>query len=263
MVSLSGFSRAGKLYLWSVIIAGSFAISRSLYELLAVRPIGFQWFILAALTLISGSATVRLPSSVASISISETFVCTSVLLYGPAAGTVIVALDALVISYWLSKRRGNEPIRALFNIAAPAVSAWLSSQLFFRVAQIPPLTQAPASVNQILPGLVVFALAYFGLNSWLVTFVIALERRLDPVKVWTSTFAWLSLNYFGGASVAMLFVGRNGKIDVGYVGVILPLLLVLWFTFRTTMGRLEDADKHVEQLNKLYMSTIQTLAMAI
>ena len=81
--------------------------------------------------------------------------------------------------------------------------------------------------------------------------------------MWTNNFVWLSLNYFGGASVAFLFVGFNRTIDLGYVGVIVPLLLVLYFTFKTTMGRVEDADKHVEQLNRLYMSTIETLAMAI
>src|SRR5690349_12216151 len=132
MVSQSRFTRSGKIYLWSVILAGTFAISRSLYQLY-LEPIGYQWFILAALTLISGSATVKLPSSYASISISETFVFTAVLLYGPAAGTLIVALDALVISFWIAKRH-DEPYRALFNMSAPAISAWLSAHLFFRVA---------------------------------------------------------------------------------------------------------------------------------
>src|SRR5262245_54148371 len=188
MVSLSGFSRPGKIFIWTVITAGFSAIGLSLYRL-SVEPIGYQWFILAALTLISGSATVRLPSSVASISISETFVFTAVLLYGPAAGTVIVALDALVISFWISKRQ-PEPIRALFNMAAPAISAWLSANLFFKVAGIAPLVEAPSPLNSILPALILFALTYFGLNSWLIAFVIALEKRLDPVKVWTGTFAW-------------------------------------------------------------------------
>src|SRR5207344_572725 len=41
------------------------------------------------------------------------------------------------------------------------------------------------------------------------------------------------------------------------------LLLVLYFTFKTTISRVEDADTHVEQLNRLYLSTIETLAMAI
>lgn len=261
MASKTGFTRFGRLYLWSVILAGLFVVAKSVSQLF-VEPIEYQWFVLAALTLISGSATVKLPASYASISVSETFVFTAVLLYGPAAGTVIVALDALVISFWISKRY-DEPHRALFNISAPAISAWCSSHLFFRVAHIVPLVQAPATLNAILPALAIFALTYFGLNSWLITLVIALERHLDPVKVWRSSFVWLSLNYFGGASVAILFVGYNRTIDLGYVSVIVPLLLVLWFTFKTTMGRVEDADRHVDQLNKLYLSTIETLAMAI
>src|SRR5207237_7627038 len=49
----------------------------------------------------------------------------------------------------------------------------------------------------------------------------------------------------------------------GFLSVIVPLLLVLYFTFKTTMGRVEDADRHLRQLNGLYLSTIETLAMAI
>ena len=261
MVRPSGLTRSGRLYVWSVIAAGLAVVGGSIYQLF-IEPVGSQWFILAALTLISGSATVRLPSTYASISISETFVFTAVLLYGPAAGTVIVALDGLVGSFWISKRHG-EVHRALFNMSAPAVSAWLSAQLFFTVAGIAPLVKEPSPINAILPALILFALTYFGLNSWLITFVITLEKRLDPIKVWKTSFGWLSLNYFGGASVAFLLVGYNRTINLGYVGAIIPLLLVLYFTFKAAMGRVEDADKHVDQINRLYLSTIETLAMAI
>jgi len=117
-----------------VITAGVVVIAHSI-SLLFLHPIGYEWFVIAALTLISGSATVRLPSSYASISISETFVFTAVLLFGPAAGTVIVALDGLVISFWIAKRH-SEPHRALFNMSAPAVSVWCSANLFFLIARI-------------------------------------------------------------------------------------------------------------------------------
>jgi diguanylate cyclase (GGDEF)-like protein/putative nucleotidyltransferase with HDIG domain len=260
-VSRPLLTRAGKVYLTSVIVTGSVVIVQSIYHLFR-EPIGVQWFILAALTVISGSASVKLPSSPASISISETFVITAVLLYGPAAGTVLTALDGLVISFWMSKRH-DEAHRALFNVSAPALSAWCSAHLFFLLAGIPPLIKEPASVNAILPSLIFFAFAYFGLNSWLVTFVIALERRLSPIRVWTSNFLLLSLNYFAGASVAILLVGFTRTIDLGYVGITLPLLLVLYFTFKTTMSRVEDANKHVAELNRLYLSTIETFAMAI
>ena len=108
-----------------------------------------------------------------------------------------------------------------------------------------------------------FALVYFFLNSWLIAGVIAFQRRLNPYDVWRGGFIWLSLNYFCGASVAVLLVGYNRTIDLRFVAVVVPLLLVLYFTFKTSMQRVEDANKHVEQLNALYLSTIETLAMAI
>src|SRR5258705_9420597 len=119
MVSHPGFTRAGKTYLWSVIAAGFAAVAGSIYHLY-VEPIGNQWFILAALTLISGSATVKLPFSYASISISETFVFTAVLLYGPEAGTVIFAVYSPGL-FFLFFKRHVETYPAVFYIFAPAV----------------------------------------------------------------------------------------------------------------------------------------------
>jgi len=261
MVSRKRFTTLGKTYLWLVIAAGIAITAGSIHQLY-VEPLGGQWFILAALTLISGSATIRLPASSAAISTSETFVFTAVLLYGPAAGTIVVVLDALVISFWISKRR-DEPYQILFNLSAPAIAVWCASQLFFYVAGVAPLVKQPSPINAILPALVLFALTYFLINSWLITFIIAFEKKTNPIAIWKRSFVWLSLNYLGAASVAFLLVGYNRKIDLGYLGVIIPLLLVLYFTFKTTMGRVDDADKHVEQLNRLYLSTIETLAMAI
>ncbi|MGD9715225.1 MAG: HD-GYP domain-containing protein, partial [Thermomicrobiales bacterium] len=253
--------KSGRIYVWTVILVGLAVLAKSLHEL-ATTGVGQQWFVLAALTLISGSATVKLPSVPASISISETFVVAAVLLYGPAAGTVIVALDGLIISYWIAKRR-REVYRALFNMSAPAVSAWVAAHLFFFLSGIEPLVLAPASLDRVLPSLVVFAATYFGLNSWLIAFAVSLEERVSPVAVWRGHFAWLSLNYFCGASMAVLLVVYTREIDLRFIGVIVPLLLVLYFTFKTSMDRVEDANRHVEKVNRLYLSTIETLAMAI
>lgn len=261
MVSSPLLPKNGRAYVSAVIVAGFLVVTWSVHQL-TVHPVGFQWFLLAALTLISGSATVKLPSVPASISISETFVFAAVLLYGPSAGTLIVALDGLVISYWISKRR-QEPYRALFNMSAPALSAWAAAQIFFWLSGVQPLQSAPAPLDKILPALIVFAMAYFSFNSWLIAFAISLEKRVSPVRVWWENFVWLSLNYFCGASVAVLLVVGTRQVDLRFIGVIVPLLLVLYFTFKTSMDRVEDANRHVEKVNRLYLSTIETLAMAI
>ena len=261
MVQGHPLSPLGRLYVLAVISTGVVVVSASVYQLHA-STVPQQWFLLAALTLVSGSATVNLRSSHASISISEVFVFIGILLYGPAAGTVIVALDGLVISFWLAKRH-REPYRALFNMSAPAISAWCAAQLFFAASGVAPLASQAATLNRVLPSLAVSAFVYFALNTWFITLAIAAELKVNPLQLWIEKFVWLSLNYFFGASVAILVVSYNRTLDVGFIGVIVPLLLVLYFTFRSTIARIDDADRHVEQLNSLYLSTIETLAMAI
>jgi len=258
-------TRLGHVYLATVIAFGVAAVGSSLYEVFQ-NPLANQWYLLAALTLVSGSATVTLPTVGASISVSETFVFASVLLFGPSAGTITVALDGLVISFWLAKRL-PEWYRALFNMAAPSIAAWVASHLFFAAAGIQPLFNATTPIDRLFDRLfiplVIFAVVYFGVNSWLITFAVAFEKHLSPYRVWRQNFLWLSLNYFSAASVALLLVIYSRQVDIRFIGMIVPLLLVLYLTFKTTMGRVEDANRHVEQLNGLYLSTIETLAMAI
>jgi diguanylate cyclase (GGDEF)-like protein/putative nucleotidyltransferase with HDIG domain len=257
----SRVSTTARVYLGAVILSGITAVVVSVFQA-HQHPLGYQWYMLAALTLVSGSATVQLPSIPASISISETFVIASVLLFGPAAGTVMVALDGLVISFWMAKRR-PEWYRALFNMAAPAVSIWIAAQLLFLLARIEPISQQPVLVDTLLVPLVAFAVLYFGLNSWLIAIAVSFETRITPYRVWRENFLWLSLNYFSGASVALLLVVYTRDVDLKFIGVIVPLLLVLYFTFKTSMQRVEDSNRHLQQLNRLHVSTIETLAMAI
>src|SRR3954465_6230532 len=122
-------THAGRLYLAAVISAGLFVVLKSLYTLYRT-PVGYEWFVLAGLTLLSGSFTVKVPTIPARLSVSETFVFAAVLLFGPAAATMVVALDSLVISLWIF-RKSRRAERVLFNFAAPAIAVWLSSQAFF------------------------------------------------------------------------------------------------------------------------------------
>jgi putative nucleotidyltransferase with HDIG domain len=261
----STLPRRTKSYIALIVVAGAATVLQSTYSLL-VEPIGWDWTILAILTLVSGSATVRLPSLPATISVSETFVFTSTLLFGPAAGTLTVALDALVISFW-SYKKGHPLFKIIFNVCALPLTIWIAAQIFFILAGVEPLATIHGSgtvpIRDLVLPLLAFTVVYFSLNSWIITFAIALEKQLPAFPIWRDNFVWLSLNYFGGASVAALLVSYRHELDYTYLAVILPLLIVLYFTYSTSMGRVEDANRHLTQLNSLYMSTIETLAMAI
>src|ERR1700730_15662585 len=89
-----------RAYVTTVVLLGSVTVLHSAHKLY-VDPIGSQWFLLAALTLLTGSFTVKVPSTNASLSVSETFVFASVLLFGAAAGAITVLLECLIILFWM------------------------------------------------------------------------------------------------------------------------------------------------------------------
>jgi putative nucleotidyltransferase with HDIG domain len=255
---------ATRMYIGVVTAAGSATILHSFVQLY-LHNIGWPWTMLALLTLVSGSATVNLPALPAVVSVSETFVFTSVLLFGPAAGTLTVALDALIISFW-SYRKGHSQYKVLFNVSAVSLTLWISSHIYYALSPYGPLYYLRGQAihtGALIGPLLIFTIAYYAINTWLITFAIALERNAAPVRIWRENFVWLALNYFGGASVAALLVSYTRDLDYTYLVIIVPLLVVLYFTFSTSMGRVKDANEHLSELNSLYMSTIETLAMAI
>ena len=115
-----------------VVAAGTAAIAHAIYSLIA-NPVGDAWLILAALTLFSGSFTVKVPSIPATISVSETFVFTAVLLFGVGPATLIVALDGLIITLWRKRRRISQ---ILFNAGEPAISISIAATAFYAIVDL-------------------------------------------------------------------------------------------------------------------------------
>jgi diguanylate cyclase (GGDEF)-like protein/putative nucleotidyltransferase with HDIG domain len=163
------------------------------------------------------------------------------------------------------KPRGAGSIhKILFNTAAPAIAIWMSGTAFFLFGIEPYSHQTETlSLQQLFIPLLVFTVLYFLLNSWLVALALGFETGQSSMSIWWKNFMWLSVNYFSGASVAALIVTYTGGIDIGTLAIIVPLLVVSYLTFRTAMGRVEDSNQHLTELNRLYLSTIETLAMAI
>jgi putative nucleotidyltransferase with HDIG domain len=254
-------SLLGTTFVNVVIGIGAAIFVRAAQQLLT-DPVDSQWFILLALSLLTGSFTIAMSSLSVRISVSETFVFASVLLFGPAAGTITVVLETLVISFWL-RPQNRAPSRVMFNAAALAIAIWVSGTIFYWFPGIVPYHQHAAPLSRLFLPLGVFATLYFLLNTWLVAFAVAFHKEISPWKVWWPQFTWFSVNYFSGASVAALIVTYSQRIDISTLLVIVPILVISYLTFRTAMGRVDDTTRHLNQLNRLYLSTIETLAMAI
>ncbi len=247
-------------YVPSVTAAGLIVVGHCISTLVQ-QPIELGWLVLAVLTLLTGSFTIRIPSVPARLSVSETFVFASVLLFGICAGTITVALEILIVIVTGAGKRN--PVRILFNVSSATLSIWVASNAFYALAGIPPLASHEAELHTLLLPLAVLASTYFLLNSGMIALALAIQRRESALTIWRTNFLALAVNYFGGASLAALFVSYTRTIDFVALGIIVPLLIISYLTFKTSLGRVEDATKHVEEVKRLYLSTIETLATAI
>ncbi len=252
-----------RLYVRAVCCAGAAVLALSAADMSVSSP-PIQWWLLVALTLVSGSAVLKVPSVPVSFSISDVFTLTSAIMFGPAAGTVLVAFDSLVISSCLA-RTGLPAERILFNAAAPPVAMWLSARAFFAASGFDPLYQHAVSVDVVAPWLLAFAALYFCLNTVAIAAAIALHERVSVVGIWRAHFQNLWFTFIGGAIGAafMVFALQHGR--YGVILLAFPLLLagILYFAYRNATGRMADQLQHFAQLNRLNLSTIEALAHAI
>jgi putative nucleotidyltransferase with HDIG domain len=255
--------RPGSIYLSTVIAAGTLVLVASVWRIV-IEPPDLRWVALAILTVVSGHLMLRMPAVPVSFSISDVFTFTTALLFGPAAGTVVVAFDAAVISMRLAQS-ARTVTRYLFNVSSAALAMSVSAWAYFALGHSSVLaTHAPGLVRHIGP-LSVFAGLYFLLNTGLVALAIAFNGRETAWAVWRQHFRSLWPGYFGGAWAAglTLFLVSTRLGDFRVLALVLPIPFILYLTFRTAVARMHDHVGHLTRINSMYLSTIESLAQAV
>ena len=255
---MNTLSRGGRAYVSAVAAVGFPLAAYCVFTLFRNR-VPHEFLIFAALTLLSGRFTLKVPSVEAHFSPSEMFVFASVLLFGPEAGAVTLAADSVLIAW----QRKLTPTQTLFNFATLTLSVWISGKLFFLVAGVNPLFEEMTPSGGLILPLLLLAATYFVVNSGLIATAIAFAKKRSPFSIWREHFLWLGPGYAAGACVALLLVVALHLVHFSALVLIPPLLLVFYFTMRSSFGRVEDAKGHVIALNRLYLSTVETLATAI
>ncbi len=251
-------SLQGRLLVGAVGASGVAVVALSVAILMGAH-VPIEWVAFSLLTFGTGFFTLKIPSIDVLLSVSEVFTFSCVLLFGPEMGALTVAVDGLLLSY----RAGHTPAQTVFNFGNLSLSVWLSGHLFFAASGVPPLFTALSASNELIAPLALLAATYFSLNSGLTAAVIAVESRRRPLDVWRQHFMPLAPTYAAGASVALLLVVALRQVHFSVIALILPLLLISYLTMRSSFGRLEDSKRHVEKLNTMYLSTVETLATAI
>ena len=247
-----------RLYTRLVIAAGGGVILHSIVGLFHA-PYPLWWLMFAALAVVAGSFTMKIAAVSATVSVTDTFLIAAAMLFGPASPTVAIAASSCIES----ARRHHTWGRIAFNTAASGFSMWSGSQAFFLCAGVPPIAAGAQPVATVIVPLLALTIVHFVLNSGLTAIAIGLDAGESPFRIWNRHFRWLSISYLAAASVSFCLILLVQQVSVAAIAMVAPLLIIFHLTLRTSFGRLEDAERYLADINRLYLSTIETLAMAI
>lgn len=248
-------------YMWLIIALGAAALGVSAYRV-SFGGLDLRFMLLAVITLGLGSRlSIPIPRLSSHISVSDTLIFLTMLLYGGEAAVLLAATEAFCSSLSFSRK----VMTLTFNSAVMACTTFLTvwtMRLWF--GSIVGLPHESLSAN-FVSALCVMALVQYISNSGLVAVLAAYKTDLPVWHTWAKYYLWTSVTYFAGASAAGIIAKLVGSFGFYAVTVTIPIVVFVYFTYRTYLKNIEvmaaaakaeevaahaeDAERHVAELN--------------
>jgi signal transduction histidine kinase/CheY-like chemotaxis protein len=258
-----------KPFMWSVIAAGAAVCLFSAYHLpVAQLDVLFLLLALSTIAVTSGIA-VQMPGVNGRITLSETFIFLTMLLYGGEAAILLAAADGIRSSLLISRK----PATISYNAALLAVSTFLTVwALRFFFGNVVNITHNEFSAQFLLAVCVMGFVQYIG-NSFLAAVAQAWKMGQTVWHVWSKYCLWASITYFAGASAAIIAAKLIGTLGFYAIIATTPIIAIVYLTYRTYLKNIEvmaaaakaeaaaqgkaeaaaaqaeQAERHVEELN--------------
>ncbi len=247
-----------KIYVGTVVLAGAALLVVCLPFATFADPVLFGVLLLLSSVCSVFKVSLPLSRSGSTLSVSYAVDFAALLLLGPHETMLIAAASAWTQCTFKIRER-NPLYRTLFSMAcliiAVQAAGWVYARLGGTVGELE-LLSLPRS-------LVGAATTYFLMNTTPIALAIALSTRQSVLRVWNENFLWSAPSYFvgaGAAAVAALVIAQSGQWLVPLTAA--PLYLT-YRTYKVYLGRIEDEQRHVNEVSDLHLATIEALARAI
>ena len=246
MIQLAGKQRFAQPFIVLMGVLGLCAFLLALRDL-PYANIDLRFLLLATMTLTIGSrVSIQIPRVCGHISVSDTFIFLTILLFGGDAGIVLAALDGLLTSLRITRKTATR----VFNAATMAFSTFVTVECVrYLFGDIVALTKAPYSPHFFL-ATCVMALVQYVVNSGTVAIGGAFKFNEPLWESWRKKYLWTSLTYITGASASAVLAKLIGMAGFyAFLGA-LPFIGVVYFTYLTYLKNIEASTEQAEQAER-------------
>ena len=208
-----------------------------------------------SVVLLTSTLKVTLPGIDGTLSVSFIFLFLGMLEMSYAETLVLGVASVFVQSYWQSSKR-QKLIQVVFNVSQLTVATTAAYCTFKWLGAHSLREQRPLA-------LACAAIVYFLFNTCAMATVISLTGRKSIWQVWIDGYLWSFPYYLIGAAIAGFVSYLNRQIGWQTALLGLPVIYVVYRSYRLYVGKLEDGKVHAEEMSHLHLRTIEALALAI
>ncbi|NLH49337.1 MAG: diguanylate cyclase [Myxococcales bacterium] len=237
------------------LITAAAAVFFQQVHFMAAAPLTWSLILYILLSILTARINVKIPYTDVHFSMDTAFVYAILMLYGGLPA--MVADSASKIINTMPHIKQQTWYKVPFNVASGLLSVFAAGQVYYLL-----LPNNPTYSGYLLP-LACMAMAYFLVNSITVAVAISLSTGMNVIKLWVENFLWTSIGFFAALSIAVLIYLLDFTIGALAFLVSLPILGLVYFSQRVYLRQEEDAKAHINQLEAMHMSTIETLSLAI
>jgi len=241
---------SARLYIGFVVAAGCSCIAYAMAHWSCREP--YHYIFHLALALVAAGLKVSLPGIAGTMSVSYVFVLLSMMDFGYPEAVVVACLSMVLQSVWHTRLR-FKPIHLLFSVGSAAIAVTAGYAVYHIAAER----------GQVVLSVAAAAAVYFLCSTMSIAAVVTLTESKNMRKVWQECYMWTFPYYLVGGGIAALISVCNHRLGWQITVLGLPVVYVIFRSYRLYLGRLESEKLHAEQMAGLHLRTIEALALAI
>jgi diguanylate cyclase (GGDEF)-like protein/putative nucleotidyltransferase with HDIG domain len=212
-----------------------------------------QFICYLLIAILAARLKVHLPGITGTMSVNFLFILLGVLELS-LTETLILGSAAIVVQCFYRDR--PSPIQVTFNLCASAFATAVAYDVYHLA-----VGEAWFRSRPLLLG--VAASTYFFANTASIAAVISLTERKTLKKTWVDCYFWSFPYYLVGAAFAGMLGWFNRSFGWETSLLVVPVIYLIYRSYRLYLGKLEDEKRHVEEMANLHLRTIEALALAI
>ncbi len=208
------------------------------------------------LAILASGLRVSLPAISGTLSINFLFILIGLVQLSLSETLVLGATMTMVQCLRPTPGKQIQTRQIVFNVATISIAILAADFIYSN-----PYLNAHGILGPV--ALIAACVPLFLFTTIPVAIVIGLTERRKLREVWDECYFWAFPYYMAGALIAVLFNKFTELIGWQVALIVLPVVYLVYRSYRLYLERLDDGREHAEQMASLHLRTIEALAMAI